>query len=196
MSRVQPTAQDRLKLEENHMSAPAYTRTGSGDPMVLLHGIGSWRHARDPVLPALAERFDVIAVDLPGFGDSDQLPAGADASPAAALATAVAGLLGEHTAPGGRTAAPDPGSPRRPRGTSGSARTGTARRPRDARWAQPAQGCRGPRPRTWRTRPRAPRRRRAPARRRRPGRAATRQCRAIRSATTAPALRPCQGRAP
>ena len=62
--------------------------------MVLLHGIGSWRHAWDPVLPALAERFDVIAVDLPGFGESDQLPAGAEASPAA-LATAVAGLLDE-----------------------------------------------------------------------------------------------------
>ena len=76
------------------MSALAYTRTGSGAPMVLLHGIGSWRHAWDPVLPALAERFDVIAVDLPGFGESDQLPAGAEASQAA-LAAAVAGLLDE-----------------------------------------------------------------------------------------------------
>jgi pimeloyl-ACP methyl ester carboxylesterase len=74
------------------MSKLAYTRTGSGEPMVLLHGLGSWRHAWDPVLPTLAERFDVIAVDLPGFGDSEELPAGADAGPAA-LAGAVAGLL-------------------------------------------------------------------------------------------------------
>jgi pimeloyl-ACP methyl ester carboxylesterase len=76
------------------MSALAYTRSGSGEPMVLLHGLGSWRHVWDPVMPALAERFDVIAVDLPGFGDSGQLPAGADARPAA-LATAVAALLDE-----------------------------------------------------------------------------------------------------
>ena len=82
----------------------AYTRTGSGEPMVLLHGLGSWRHAWDPVIPALAERFDVIAVDLPGFGDSPPIvpsrgtfaagPArkGPEVSPAA-LAAAVAGLL-------------------------------------------------------------------------------------------------------
>ncbi len=75
------------------MSALAYTRTGSGDPLVLLHGLGSWRGAWDPVIPALAERFDVIAVDLPGFGESAPVAApDGEASPAV-LAAAVAGLL-------------------------------------------------------------------------------------------------------
>jgi pimeloyl-ACP methyl ester carboxylesterase len=74
------------------MTMLAYTRTGAGAPLVLLHGIGSSRHAWDPVIPALARRFDVIAVDLPGFGDSGPLPPEAEPRPAA-LAAAVAGLL-------------------------------------------------------------------------------------------------------
>ena len=44
----------------------AVTRSGTGAPLVLLHGLGSSRRAWDPVLPALDARFDVIAVDLPG----------------------------------------------------------------------------------------------------------------------------------
>ncbi len=75
------------------MSALAYTRTGSGEPLVLLHGLGSWRGAWDPVIPALAERFDVIAVDLPGFGESAPVAAPGGETNPAALATAVAGLL-------------------------------------------------------------------------------------------------------
>ena len=47
-----------------------YTRRGSGTPLVLLHGIGHRREAWDPVLDRLAERFDVIAPDLSGFGQS------------------------------------------------------------------------------------------------------------------------------
>jgi pimeloyl-ACP methyl ester carboxylesterase len=74
------------------MTALAHTRTGAGEPLVLLHGIGSSRRAWDPVIPALAERFDVVAVDLPGFGDSEPLPPEVEPRPAA-LAAAVAGLL-------------------------------------------------------------------------------------------------------
>jgi pimeloyl-ACP methyl ester carboxylesterase len=70
----------------------AYSRSGRGEPLVLLHGLGSSRAAWDPVLPALAGRFDLIAVDLPGFGASAPLPAGTEPSPAA-LAAAVTGLL-------------------------------------------------------------------------------------------------------
>ncbi len=76
------------------MTTPAYTRTGSGDPLVLLHGIGGSRQAWDPVIGSLAERFDVIAVDLPGFGESEPEPAGIEPLPSV-LAADVAGLLDE-----------------------------------------------------------------------------------------------------
>jgi pimeloyl-ACP methyl ester carboxylesterase len=85
------------------MSDLAYTRDGSGEPLVLLHGLGSSRSAWEPVLPILAERFDVIAFDLPGFGDSDALPSGVEPSPIA-LAASVAdmltrlGVVGPHVA--------------------------------------------------------------------------------------------------
>jgi pimeloyl-ACP methyl ester carboxylesterase len=46
------------------------------------------------VVPALAAEFDVLSVDLPGFGESPPLPAGREPTPAA-LAAAVAGLLDE-----------------------------------------------------------------------------------------------------
>src|SRR6266702_4408062 len=72
-------------------SSLAYTRSGSGAPLVLLHPLGLSRRSWNPVIPALARHFDVIAVDLPGFGDS---PATTQAHPAA-LAGAVAGLLAE-----------------------------------------------------------------------------------------------------
>jgi pimeloyl-ACP methyl ester carboxylesterase len=76
------------------MTSLACTRSGIGAPLVLLHGLGSSRQAWNPVIPALAARFDVIAVDLPGFGDSNPVPAQAKPTPAA-LAAAVAGLLDE-----------------------------------------------------------------------------------------------------
>jgi pimeloyl-ACP methyl ester carboxylesterase len=76
------------------MTSLACTRSGAGAPLVLLHGLGSSRRAWDPVIPALAARFDVIAVDLPGFGDSNPVPAQTKPTPAA-LAAAVAGLLDE-----------------------------------------------------------------------------------------------------
>jgi pimeloyl-ACP methyl ester carboxylesterase len=48
----------------------AYDRTGSGDPLVLLHGLGHRRQAFDAVVPLLAADRDVITVDLPGMGES------------------------------------------------------------------------------------------------------------------------------
>ncbi|MET9763274.1 alpha/beta fold hydrolase [Streptomyces sp. NPDC006372] len=54
----------------------SYTREGSGEPLLLLHGIGHHRQVWDPVLPALTAERDVIAVDLPGCGESPALPDG------------------------------------------------------------------------------------------------------------------------
>lgn len=47
-----------------------YQRRGSGEPLVLLHGIGHHWRAWEPVLDRLSTVHDVIAVDLPGFGAS------------------------------------------------------------------------------------------------------------------------------
>ena len=60
----------------------AFTRSGAGAPLVLLHALGLSSRAWDPALPALAARFDVIAVDLPGFGDSAPLYGQAEVPPA------------------------------------------------------------------------------------------------------------------
>ena len=70
----------------------AFTRAGSGPLLVLLHGIGLSRRSWDPVVPALAEHFDVLAIDLPGFGESEPMPPQVEPTPAA-LAASVADLL-------------------------------------------------------------------------------------------------------
>jgi pimeloyl-ACP methyl ester carboxylesterase len=54
----------------------AYERRGSGEPVVLLHGIGHHWQAWEPVLSILAASHEVIAIDLPGFGASAALPEG------------------------------------------------------------------------------------------------------------------------
>lgn len=50
----------------------AYRETGSGDPVVLIHGFGAnaytWRH----IEPALAKAHRVISIDLKGFGQSEK----------------------------------------------------------------------------------------------------------------------------
>jgi pimeloyl-ACP methyl ester carboxylesterase len=79
--------------EEREMAnVTGYSRSGRGEPLVLLHGIGSSRAAWDAVVPALSRSFDVIAIDLPGFGTSPSLPAGVEPGPAE-LAAAVAAAL-------------------------------------------------------------------------------------------------------
>lgn len=54
-------------MEINHI------RRGSGEPLLLIHGLGgSWR-TWEPVLDELAEEREVIAVDLPGHGETSPL---------------------------------------------------------------------------------------------------------------------------
>ena len=62
---------------------------------MLLHGLGSRREIWAPVIPALAERFEVVAPDLPGFGAAPMPPAGTPpgaASLAALVSEFCAGL--------------------------------------------------------------------------------------------------------
>src|SRR5712672_1726923 len=47
-------------------------RAGRGRPLLLLHGWPEFWLTWEPVMTRLADRFDVIAPDLRGFGDSDK----------------------------------------------------------------------------------------------------------------------------
>jgi pimeloyl-ACP methyl ester carboxylesterase len=49
-----------------------YVRTGSGSPVLLLHGFASSIYTWNEILPSLARHHDVVALDLPGSGLSDQ----------------------------------------------------------------------------------------------------------------------------
>jgi pimeloyl-ACP methyl ester carboxylesterase len=50
-----------------------YRRTGGGEPLLLIHGLGADHRSWDRLVPYLSE-FDVIAVDLPGHGRSPRIP--------------------------------------------------------------------------------------------------------------------------
>ena len=64
---------------------------GSGPAIVLLHGTGAATHSWRGVMPLLAERFTVIALDLPGHGFTRGRLRGGPTLPN--MARAVAGLL-------------------------------------------------------------------------------------------------------
>jgi pimeloyl-ACP methyl ester carboxylesterase len=51
----------------------AYERFGTGEPLVLVHGISHRRQAWYPVAEQLAEHREVILFDLPGHGESPDL---------------------------------------------------------------------------------------------------------------------------
>jgi pimeloyl-ACP methyl ester carboxylesterase len=50
----------------------AFVEAGQGAPVVLVHGWPTYSHLWRRQIPALAERYHVYALDLPGFGDSDK----------------------------------------------------------------------------------------------------------------------------
>ncbi len=58
-----------------HGNRVSYRCGGSGPLLVLIHGITSSSASWEPVLPALAEHFTILAPDLLGHGQSDK-PAG------------------------------------------------------------------------------------------------------------------------
>jgi pimeloyl-ACP methyl ester carboxylesterase len=60
-----------------------YLTAGHGPALLLLHGYAETSLMWRPIIPALAERFTVIAPDLPGIGDSDIPSDGLDMKSAA-----------------------------------------------------------------------------------------------------------------
>jgi pimeloyl-ACP methyl ester carboxylesterase len=67
---------DKARADTLRRVELTHDRRGRGEPLVLVHGIGSRWQVWEPVLDALAGRHEVIALDLPGFGASGPLPAG------------------------------------------------------------------------------------------------------------------------
>lgn len=47
-------------------------RSGEGEPLILIHGFGGSTFAWRKVMPGLSENFDVIAIDLYGFGYTER----------------------------------------------------------------------------------------------------------------------------
>ncbi|MGI8904244.1 MAG: alpha/beta fold hydrolase [Solirubrobacteraceae bacterium] len=70
----------------------AYDRRGAGPSLILLHSLGADHHVWDPIADRVAAERDLIALDLPGFGESPTLVHDGPPTPVA-LATAVAGFL-------------------------------------------------------------------------------------------------------
>jgi pimeloyl-ACP methyl ester carboxylesterase len=71
-----------------------HIRKGSGEPLLLVHGLGSQYQVWGPVIDRLAAEREVIGVDLPGFGGTPPFPDDVETT-ASTFADAVAGFLDE-----------------------------------------------------------------------------------------------------
>jgi pimeloyl-ACP methyl ester carboxylesterase len=71
-----------------------YLTAGHGAPVILLHGYTQTSLMWRPLIPALAERFTVVAPDLPGIGDSSIPIDGLDMKTAAMRIHGLARALG------------------------------------------------------------------------------------------------------
>jgi pimeloyl-ACP methyl ester carboxylesterase len=75
-----------------------YLTAGHGTPLLLLHGYAETSRMWKPIIPVLAERFTVIAPDLPGIGDSGIPTDGLDMKSAAIRIHHLAKSLGVQKA--------------------------------------------------------------------------------------------------
>ncbi|HME03641.1 MAG TPA: alpha/beta fold hydrolase [Solirubrobacteraceae bacterium] len=62
----------RFRMIRTRRGRLSTLEAGSGPPLVAIHGLGGTKGSFLPTVTALADRYRVIAVDLPGFGDSDK----------------------------------------------------------------------------------------------------------------------------
>ena len=75
-----------------------YLTAGHGPSLILLHGYAETSLMWKPIIPLLAERFTVIAPDLPGIGDSAIPAQGLDMKSAAITIHDLAKVLGVQKA--------------------------------------------------------------------------------------------------
>jgi pimeloyl-ACP methyl ester carboxylesterase len=66
----------------------SHVRRGTGEPLLLLHGLGGAKEIWQPTIERLAAVRETIAIDMPGFGGSPPLPPGVEPS-AVNLAAAI-----------------------------------------------------------------------------------------------------------
>jgi pimeloyl-ACP methyl ester carboxylesterase len=71
-----------------------YMQAGHGDAVILLHGYAETSRMWRPLIPRLAQKFTVIAPDLPGIGESSIPSSGLDFKTAAKRIHALAVSLG------------------------------------------------------------------------------------------------------
>ena len=71
-----------------------YLAAGHGEALILIHGYAETSRMWRPVIPTFAERFTVIAPDLPGIGDSEIPKSGLDMKTSAARIHALVQSLG------------------------------------------------------------------------------------------------------
>jgi pimeloyl-ACP methyl ester carboxylesterase len=84
----------RFRQLQTAAGSLSVTEAGSGPPVLLLHGLGATKVSLLPTVAALANGNRAIAVDLPGFGDSDKpLSARYDAAYFASAMTALLDTL-------------------------------------------------------------------------------------------------------
>lgn len=67
---------------------------GEGEPILMIHGVGMRAEAWEPQIAALGRRWRVIAADMPGHGESDPLPEGAQLPDFVAWAARLVEVLG------------------------------------------------------------------------------------------------------
>jgi pimeloyl-ACP methyl ester carboxylesterase len=88
---MQPIASKFAELDGSKLH---YLSAGQGPAVILLHGYTETSHMWKPIFPSLAERFTVLAPDLPGIGDSDIPKDRLDVKSAAIRVHALAKSLG------------------------------------------------------------------------------------------------------
>src|SRR5271170_3337561 len=75
-----------------------YLTAGHGPTVILIHGYTQTSRMWRPIIPLLAEKFTVIAPDLPGIGDSEIPSGGSDMKNAAIRIHALARSIGVEQA--------------------------------------------------------------------------------------------------
>jgi len=78
----------------NKIGGIAWREAGRGAPVLLIHGVGLNADAWEPQITGLAPRRRVIAMDMPGHGQSDLLPEDAGLDDFVAAAASLIDALG------------------------------------------------------------------------------------------------------